>query len=147
MSLDILAILADWKEDAVISETQINVEICRTPALHSKYLSFFVELKRELSVAESQFYRLGNIKRRYYRGECTQEELKKFNWIQFQGLKPGLSEMNAYLDYDIDLIKLREKISDLKTSCSSIEYVMKSIAGRDYSIKTLVEYNKYISGN
>jgi hypothetical protein len=136
-----------WREDAVIDETRVNVEICKTPALHSKYLSYYVSYKNELSIAESNYYRLGNIKRKYYRGECTKEELERFKWIQFQGLKPSGAEMNNYLDYDLDLIKLKEKITNLKTAVSSMEYIMKSLAGRDYSIKTLVEYNKYLAGN
>jgi hypothetical protein len=32
-------ILDEWKLDATIDETIINKEICKTPALHSKYLS------------------------------------------------------------------------------------------------------------
>jgi hypothetical protein len=139
-------VVAEWRAESAIDETQINVEVCRTPSLHSKYLNYFVQFKNELSKYESLYYRACNLKRKYYRGECTQEELKKYGWEQFQGLKPSLSEMNAYLEYDVELIKSREKIAELKTAVSSIEYILKSIASRDYSIKTLLDYNRYMNG-
>jgi hypothetical protein len=77
----------------------------------------------------------------------TKDELVKFGWTQFQGLKPSLSELNAHMEYDNDLNKFVEKIAAVKTAVTSMEYIMKSLAGRDYSIKTLTDYNRYLSGN
>lgn len=144
--LKIQDVVNEWKSEATINETSINTEICRTPNLHSKYLGYYVTFKNDLSRAESAYYRMGSIKRKYYRGECTQEELKKFGWEQFQGLKPSSTEMAAHLDFDTDMIKLREHIADKKSAVATMEYILKSIAGREWSIKTLFEYNKYING-
>lgn len=139
-------IVKSWKEDSKIDETQLNIEICRTPSLHSKYIEFYQYFKGEQARQETRLYKAGNIKRRYYRGECTQEELKKYGWEQFQGLKPSMSEMTAYLDHDEDMIKIREEVATAKSAVATIEYILKSIGGRDYSIKSLVEYLKYVNG-
>lgn len=140
-------VVSQWKADSNLDETQINVEICKTPRLHGKYLSYFISLKHQLSKVETAYYKLGNMKRKYYRGECTQEDLKNFGWQQFQGLKPSNTEMNSHLEFDLDLCTFREKISNLKSNVQVLEYILKSIASRDYSTKTLFEYNRYINGN
>ena len=144
--VNIQDVINEWKVESAIDESSLNKEVCRTPQLHSKYLNYYIHFKNELSKYESLYYRAGNIKRKYYRGECTQEDLKKYGWEQFQGLKPSLSEMNSYLEYDIELVKSREKLSELKTAISSIEYIMKSLAGRDYNLKVLFDYNRYLNG-
>jgi hypothetical protein len=145
--LDINKVIAEWKNDATIDETKINTEICRTSQLHSTYLGYFIQFKGELTRAESAYYRMGNMKRKYYRGECTQPELAKMGWQQFQGLKPSATEMNSHLEFDTELVTLRENVNNLKTAVASMEYIIKSISSRDYSIKTLVDYNRYLNGN
>ena len=139
-------IAAEWKADAIIDETQINVEICRTPSLHSKYINHYVYYKNKLSKEDYNYRRLGNLKRKYYKGECTQEDLVKYGWKQFMGLKPSFQELNAYLEYDTDLVKINEKITRYKNAISTIEYIMKSITGRDYALKALQDYLRYING-
>lgn len=144
--ISIEEVVNEWQEDSKIDEMNINLEICKTPSLHSKYVNFYVYFKNLLSSYETSFYRLGNIKRKYYRGECTADELKKYGWSQFMGLKPSIGEMNAHLEYDLDLIKVKEKINEFKTSVSSVEYILKAITYRDSSLKTLVDYNRFIAG-
>lgn len=139
-------VVNEWKTDCLIDETVINTEICRTPSLHSKYLNYYIHFKNELSKTEKTCNRLLYIKRRYYRGECTQEELKKYEWEQYQGLKMSSSEFNSFIDSDPDISGVIQKIDDLKTSVTTIEYIMKSISGRDWALKSLVEYQKYING-
>jgi hypothetical protein len=146
--MDITAkdVVDQWKLDSCIDELAINVEICRTPALHSKYLQYYIHFKDELSKLDAAFYRLGNVKRKYYRGEFTREELAKYGWEQFQGLKPSNVEMQSHLNYDVDMIAFQEKIDNAKTAISSCEIILKNIASRDFGMKTLVDYNKYLSG-
>ena len=140
-------VMIQWKQDATIDETILNTEICRTPSLHSKYLQYYITFKDNLSKLEASYYRLGNMKRKYYRGECTKEDLDKYGWFQFQGLKPSNTELTSHLEFDKDMNNIKEKINMAKNAVAVCEHIMKNIAGRDYSIKSLVEYNKYLNGN
>ncbi len=139
-------VMNEWKRDSVVDDSDIGAELVKTPSYHSKYLNYFVHFKGELIKLERMYYKLGNTKRRYYRGECTKEELENNGWTQFQGLKPSASELSAYLEYDVDMVNLQAKISDLKSCISVVEYILKNITFRDTSLKTMFEYQRYING-
>lgn len=139
-------VTSEWEEDSVLDESRLDYEISRVPSLHSKYLNYYVHFKNELSSAEYKYSQLGHIKRKYYKGECTKEELEKYGWSQFTGLKPSFQEMTAYLEFDNDLMKLKKRVSEMKTSVSTCEYILKSIVGRDYLIRSQVDYQKFLSG-
>jgi hypothetical protein len=86
------------------------------------------------------------LKRRYYRGEMDKQELAHHGWDAFQGLKPSGSELNQLFDMDADLVELAEKLEYHETGIKMIEYVLKQIQGRDYTLKTLYEYQRYTNG-
>ncbi len=144
--LNINEIVEEWKNDSPIDSSRLEYELCRTPSLHSKYVNYYILFKQELGKAEYNYSKLANIKRRYYRGEMTYDDLQKYEWSQYQGLKPNLSEMNSLLEYDIDLSKLKEKVNELKSAVQAMEYIIKSITGRDYSLKSLIDYQKFLNG-
>lgn len=135
-----------WKTDSVVVRTDILREISRIPLLHSKYLEYMIEFRAKASVARRKLNALKNAKRRYYRGECTQEELKENGWSQYQGLKPSMSELNQLFELDEDLNELEEKLEYWMTALSSIEYIMKAIQSRGWELKTMVEYMKFEAG-
>ncbi len=139
-------VIEEWSKDSKLDDSRLDYEISRTPSLHSKYLTYYVHFKNELSKADFNYNKLGNVKRRYYKGECTKEELENYGWTQFTGLKPSFQEMVAYLEFDNDLMKIKKRITDMKTAVSTCEYILKSITGRDYLIKSQVEYQKFLSG-
>jgi hypothetical protein len=41
---------------------------------------------------------------------------------------------------------LREVVASYKTSVSSLEYILKQIASRDWALKSIIEYNKFMAG-
>jgi len=145
--VNISEVLEAWKIDAVIKESELSSEIIRVPMLHSKYLEYFIRFKRQHASAESQLNKLAWQKRKYFRGEMDLEDLKKRGWSQWHGLKPSSTELNQLLDYDTDMNDLRKAVSELKTSVAGCEYIMGSLKGREYSLKTLFEYQKYLGGN
>ena len=136
----------EWIADSSIDESYLIQEIIRTTTLHSKYLSYFIDFKREVTTSRAILGKMGNMKRKYYRGECTKNDLDKYGWTQYQGLKPSLSEMNSLLEYDIDMINLRRNLNTAELSVQSIEYIMKQISQRDYTLKNLFEVHKYLNG-
>lgn len=140
-------VLQEWKKDSIINDTKLDKEILRSPQLHSKYLDYFVFFKAKLAAAEKNHNKMMWVKRKYFRGECDQQDLQKYGWSQWQGLKPSSTELNQLLEMDSDMNSLAEAVTLWKTSVNAIEYIMKQIQGRDWSIKSIIEYQKYIAGN
>lgn len=144
MNLD--DILTNWKEDVKIDETRLDVEVFRTPNLHAKYLEVYVYMKAKLASTEKKMASIKFLKKKYYRGEMTKEDLQKYGWDQYQGLKPSNAELNTMFDMDSDISEQQEKIAYYKTGVQAIEYIMKQLQQRDYSIKSVIDYRKYLNG-
>lgn len=140
-------VLSEWKKDAIIDESKLSNEIVRVPMLHSKYLEYFIFFKQRLSAVESKKNKMGWQKRKYFRGEMALDDLQKHGWSQWNGLKPSTTELNQLLEFDTDMNDLTRIVSELKTSVSGCEYIMNQLKGREYALKTLFEYMKYIGGN
>lgn len=144
MNLD--DILSNWKDDVKIDEVNLEKEIFKTPNLHAKYLEVYVFMKAKLASTEKKMAQIKFLKKKYYRGEMTREDLQKYGWEQYQGLKPSNSELNTMFDMDADISEQQEKITYFKTGVSAIEYIMKQLQQRDYSIKSVIDYRKYLNG-
>lgn len=74
-------------------------------------------------------------------------ELDSRGWSQWQGLKPSASELNSLLEMDRDMNEYKERLSAAKASVQVTEYIMKQISQRDFTLKSVVDYNKFLSGN
>jgi hypothetical protein len=141
------SILEEWKVDCKIREVDLGSELFKTPMLHSKYLGYYVEMRAKFSGAEKKYNKMAYLRKRYYRGEMTKDELQQYGWEQFQGLKMSSSEFNQHIDYDPILCDLKDGVDYCKTAIQSLEWIMKQIQSRDWSIKSAIEYNKYLAGN
>ena len=139
--------LANWKQDVIIDETQLQSEILKVPMLHSKYLEYYMYFCSLVSRSESAKNRMGHLKRDYYRGNSTEQTLKEYGWKQYQGLKLSLSELNQALEFDLDMIKLNQVVSDMKSAVKGSEYILGQLKNREYSLKGIIEYQKYLTGN
>lgn len=144
--MDLADLLAEWKEDAKVNRLKILEEISRTPILHSKYLEQLVFFKAKAIAAREKLNAMKNIKRRYYRGEFTKADLDKYEWEQWQGLKPSAAELNQLFEQDPDLNELESKLEYYTTALTSIEYIMRAISSRGYELKTMVDYIKFEAG-
>ena len=139
-------VVENWKRDAVPDPAKLDKELFKTPFLHAKYLEYYVAFKVRLTQAEDKYRRMTNVKRRYFRGEFTQDELQQRGWEQWQGLKASGSELNMLLESDSDMCDLAAKVSNNKTAVATLEYIMKQIQSRDYTLKNYLDYNRYVSG-
>lgn len=146
MSLDHEAIVNEWKSDSKIDDTKIAYEITRTPHLHAKYLDYYMSAKGKVIVAEKKYNTMRWVKRKYFRGEMEKHELEERGWSQWNGLKPSNSELNDLFDADRDLNDLLERVKYWQMLVQGLEYIMKQISQRDWSLKSIVEYNKYLNG-
>jgi Recombination, repair and ssDNA binding protein UvsY len=139
-------IVNEWKVDSVINENKIQNEITKTPLLHAKYLEYYLNSKGRLIVAEKKYNTMKWVKRKYFTGKMEQHELQERGWSQWQGLKPSNAELNDLFEADRDLNDLEEKVKYYQMMVQGLEYILKSIGQRDWTIKTLFEHQKYMNG-
>jgi len=139
-------ILAEWKVDSAIDDTKLSSEVMRTPLLHSKYLEVYLKIKHKYISATSTYNKLKFLRKKYFRGEMTREELNENGWDQYQGLKMSQSEFNSMAEIDPILNDEWVKMEYWKNLVQGMEYILKQIQQRDWSIKTMIEYNKMMMG-
>lgn len=135
-----------WKTDAQIDHTNLGRSAARTPELHAKYLNLLTSARLQARKAESDYYKLRNVKYRYFRGELTRQELEDLGWAQYQGVKPLKSDMDEMLGTDTDLITAQDKLEYLKTVLYQLESILKSIHSRTWDIKNAIEWEKFSNG-
>ncbi len=139
-------ILNEWTKDCVIDQTQLGNEIVRIPQLHAKYLQILNDHKLSSLRNKFEFDKLKNIKTEYYLGHLDKETLDQYGWEQFD-LKIGTKgNVERYINSDDQLIKLLQKKSYHDQAIATCEQILNEIKNRSWQVKTLVDYNKFISG-
>ena len=139
-------ILEEWEKDATIDDNHIDSESIKVPKLHSKYLKHLSQAKLSLVKKNNDYSALKKIKFRYYRGELTKDELIQYNWNQWQGVKPIKSELETLLEGDNDIIKIKNSISLIETKIYVLESILGQIKARDWQIKSVIEWKKFLAG-
>lgn len=144
--IDFEELSKEWKEDARYDELELEEAIHRVPILHAKWLEKTTRAKLSLFRLNTKYNVLRQLKFRYYRGECTKEELDKHGWPQWQGAKPLKSAMDEFLEGDSELNTAKEKIAYMETIVYFLEQVMRSLNSRGYDLKTMLQAKQFYSG-
>ena len=72
--------------------------------------------------------------------------MEQEGWIQWQGAKPLKNEIDEFLQGDVDLIALTDKIEYFKTVLYHLEQIIRSINSRTWDIKSSIEWYKFTNG-
>ena len=133
------------KKDIQINESDLNAESLRTPQLHNKYLVLYENSKLELEKLQFQEKIIKKDKWLFYTGKMGQEDLEEKGWEPFEHniLK---TDIPMFLDSDPDLQQIRAKISLQVSVVSYLESVVKIIIGRQWNIKSAIEWIKFTQG-
>ena len=85
----------------------------------------------------------------YYNGKMDQDEIAKMDWDPdpFNGLKILKGEMDYYYDSDPEIQKSEEKIQYYKATIDSLTEIINNINWRHQTIKNMIEWKKFQSGN
>ena len=134
-----------WTKDSALS-SDYHRESMRIPQLHSKYLNYFFDEKKDLTRMSKALARMRRIRFEYYTGTIEPGMLDKFNWDPF--LRKILkTEVNMYLDSDDVLSTMEVELQDQKDKIHFIEEVLKQIGQRNFQIKEAISWQKFVSGN
>ena len=140
MDLEQLQDLADKK--LKINDTELDLESLKTPQLHNEFLKHLTKFKLMLSRAETEYNVLKKDKWEYYTGKADASvyALKPFD------LKILRTDIDKYLDADIDLQKTKQKVDYLETTVDFLDRTIRQIANRGFAIKNAVDWRKFTSG-
>jgi len=143
MHIDILK--EQWTKDSVLS-SDYHRESMKIPQLHSKYLNYFFDEKKDLTRMSKSLAKMRRIRFEYYTGTIEPGMLDKFSWEPF--LRKILkTEVQMYLDSDEVLSTMEVELQDQKDKIHFIEEVLKQIAQRNFQIKEAISWQKFVSGN
>ena len=147
--IDLKSIHDMWKEDCIINEMKLDESSRQTPILHAKYLELLSTVKLQLKRAEFSQKTLLKKKWLYYNGKMDQDEIAKMDWDPdpFNGLKILKGEMDYYYDSDPEIQKSEEKIQYYKATIDSLTEIINNINWRHQTIKNMIEWKKFQSGN
>lgn len=135
-----------WEKDCKVDSSQLSHTMASHPMLHSRYLTILQTYKIALRKHVMKYQKVKLLKQRYYNGECTKEELDANGWSQYLFKRPIRSEMEALLEADSDLQVIQEQSIHLETLIQSTESIMKDINSRYFLFKSMVDYQKFLSG-
>ena len=133
------------EQDVKIDETDLNTESLKTPQLHNKYLILYQNAKLQLEKYEFEEKIIKRDKWLYYSGKMGDDDLQRKGWEPFEHniLKTDIA---MFIDADQDMQKIRAKISLHQSMVSYLEDVIKMVVGRQWNIKSVIEWIKFTQG-
>jgi hypothetical protein len=147
--IDLNTVLSMWEEDCTINNTKLDDASRETPNLHAKYLRMLTEAKLSLKRAEFKQKTLLKEKWLYYNGKMSQEELEEKGWNPdpFNGLKVMKGEMEYYYDSDPEIQKSEELVEYWKTVKDTLTDIIDNIKWRHQTIRNMISWRQFESGN
>src|SRR6056300_2083430 len=140
MDIEQLQELAD--KDLKINDSELDIEALKTPQLHNKYLKHLNKFKLLLTKSQAELNTLRRDKWEYYTGKADASVYaqKPFD------LKILKTDIDKYLDSDIDLQKQKQKVDYLSTTVDFLDRTIRQIGNRGFTIKNAIDWRKFTSG-
>jgi c-di-GMP-related signal transduction protein len=147
--IDLKSIHDMWKQDCIIDDMKLDESSRQTPILHAKYLELLSTVKLQLRRAEFSQKDLLKKKWLWYNGKMDHETIVELGWDPdpFDGLKILKGDMDYYYDSDPEIQKSEEKIQYYKTLMETLTDILSNITWRHQTIKNMIEWKKFSSGN
>jgi len=140
MTLEELQTQAD--KDLKINDTELDLESLKTPQLHNQYLKHLTKYKLMLSRSETEYNILKREKWEYYTGKADPGVYAQ-KPFSFKLLK---TDVDKYLESDIELQKLKQKVDYIQTTVDFLDRTIRQISNRGFTIKNAIDWRKFTSG-
>jgi hypothetical protein len=132
--------------DVIIDTNHLDDESSRIPQLHNKYLCILMDEKIIYETLDSKLKILKRDKWLYYAGKMSKEELTKRAWEPFD-LSILKQDLDRFIERDIDVITLGNKIFVQKEKVSYLESVVKIIANKIWNIRSTIDWIRFTQGS
>jgi hypothetical protein len=130
------------EKELKINDTELDLESLKTPQLHNQYMKHLTKFKLMLSRTETEFNMLKREKWEYYTGKADPQVYKEKPF----DLKILKTDIDKYLESDIDLQKLKQKVDYLNTTVDYLDRTIRQITNRTFTIKNAIDWRKFTSG-
>jgi hypothetical protein len=78
-------------------------------------------------------------------GKLSKEELQKLKWEPFE-LNILKTDVDKFIEADDDIINLEGKISEKKEMVNYLDGVIKIVNGRQWNIRSAIDWIKFTNG-
>ena len=135
-----------WTSDCPIDETELAQESVKIPQLHNKYLIFYSNEKLRLKTQRFEHSKLVKLKKEYYGGRMSQEELEAIDWEPFQH-KLLKADVEQYVDADDNVIESKKILALQEEKVDYLEAIVKGLSTRGYLIKNAIDWKRFTEGH
>ena len=135
-----------WTSDCNIDETELAQESVKIPQLHNKYLIFYSNEKLRLKTQRFEHSKLVKLKKEYYGGKMSQEELEAVDWEPFQH-KLLKADVEQYVDADDNVIESKKILALQEEKVDYLEAIVKGLSTRGYLIKNAIDWKRFTEGH
>ena len=135
-----------WTSDCNIDETELAQESVKIPQLHNKYLIFYSNEKLRLKTQRFEHSKLVKLKKEYYGGKMSQEELEAIDWEPFQH-KLLKADVEQYVDADDNVIESKKLLALQEEKVDYLEAIVKGLSTRGYLIKNAIDWKRFTEGH
>ena len=135
----------EWSKDCKIDKSNLDNESLKIPELHNKYYKMYSRERAVLKKLENEYKHMIRVKKEYYSGELSQDELKQYGWPQFD-LRVLKSDLNTYVDSDKDILELKMKLSLQSNKVDFLHSIIDTVIKRTFIIKHAIEFLKFTNG-
>jgi len=135
-----------WTSDCPIDETELAQESVKIPQLHNKYLIFYSNEKLRLKTQRFEHSKLVKLKKEYYGGKMSQEELEAIDWEPFQH-KLLKADVEQYVDADENVIESKKILALQEEKVDYLEAIVKGLSTRGYLIKNAIDWKRFTEGH
>ena len=135
-----------WTSDCNIDETELAQESVKIPQLHNKYLIFYSNEKLRLKTLRFDHSKLVKLKKEYYGGRMSQEELEAIDWEPFQH-KLLKAVVEQYVDADDNVIESKKMLALQEEKVDYLEAIVKGLSTRGYLIKNAIDWKRFTEGH
>jgi hypothetical protein len=137
-------ILEMWNKDVSYDETELGRESLKNSLLHGKYIKIFHDYKMKEKSLFFELERMRKLRREYYTGRLSEEQLEENGWEPFQFILK--TEIKDYLDGDDYIIAIAKKFTYYVEASKVLESIIKQIGSRAYEISKAIDYQRFIQG-
>ena len=135
-----------WTSDCNIDETELAHESVKIPQLHNKYLILYSNEKLRLKTQRFEHSKLVKLKKEYYGGRMSQEELEAVDWEPFQ-YKLLKADVEQYVDADDNVIESKKILALQEEKVDYLEAIVKGLSTRGYLIKNAIDWKRFTEGH
>ena len=135
-----------WTCDCPIDETELSQESVKIPQLHNKYLILYSNEKLRFKTQRFEHSKLVKLKKEYYGGRMSQEELEAVDWEPFQ-YKLLKADVEQYVDADDNVIESKKILALQEEKVDYLESIVKGLSTRGYLIKNAIDWKRFTEGH